>query len=49
MRGRAIFNRAYQNTGLFNQNIQLENVQSGIYLVNVQDGDKKVVKKIVVE
>ena len=49
MRGRAIFEKAYQNTGTFDQNVQLENVQSGIYLVNIQDGDKKVVKKIVIE
>jgi subtilisin-like proprotein convertase family protein len=49
MRGREILNKSYQNTGTFDQNVQLENVQSGIYLVNVQDGDKKVVKKIVVE
>jgi len=49
MRGREIFTRAYQNTGLFEQNIQLDTVQSGIYLVNIQDGDKKIVKKIVVE
>ena len=49
MRGRAIFNKAYQNTGLFDQNVQLETVQTGIYLVNVQDGDKKIVKKIVIE
>jgi len=49
MRGREIFNRAYQNSGVFEQNVQLDNVQSGVYLVNVQDGDQKIVKKIVVE
>jgi len=49
MRGREIFNRAYQNSGVFEQNIQLDNVQSGIYLVNVQDGDQKIVKKIIIE
>lgn len=49
MRGRAIFEKAYQNTGTFDQNVQLEGVQSGVYLVNIQDGDKKVVKKIVIE
>ena len=49
IRGRAIFERSYPNTGMFSQNLQLENVQSGIYLVTVKDGDKKVVKKIVVE
>ncbi|MEC4003304.1 zinc-dependent metalloprotease family protein [Flavobacterium sp. SUN052] len=49
MRGREIFNKTYQNSGLFEQNLQLNNVQAGIYLVNIQDGDKKVVKKIIVE
>lgn len=49
MRGRAIFSKAYQNNGVFEQTLQLDNVQSGIYLVNIQDGDKKIVKKIVVE
>jgi hypothetical protein len=34
---------------VFEQTLQLDNVQSGIYLVNIQDGDKKIVKKIVVE
>ncbi len=47
--GRQIFKRSYQNTGLFNEKLQLENIQSGIYLVTVQDGDRKEVKKIVVE
>ncbi len=49
LRGRSIFERNYPNTGMFSQNLQLDNVQSGIYLVTVKDGDKKVVKKIVVE
>jgi hypothetical protein len=49
MRGREIFNRAYQNNGLFNESLQLNNVQSGVYLVTVQDGARKEVKKIVVE
>lgn len=47
--GRQIFNKSYQNTGLFSENLQLNNVQSGVYLVNVIDGDKKEVKKIVIE
>lgn len=49
IRGREIFNKSYQNAGLFNQNLQLNNVQSGIYLVTVQDGDRKEVRKIVIE
>jgi len=46
MRGRLVFEKNYQNTGLFNQNIQLNSVQNGIYIVTVQDGDRKEVKKI---
>ena len=49
MRGREIFTKSYQNSGLFEQNLQLSNVQSGIYLVNIQDGEQKMVKKIVVQ
>jgi subtilisin-like proprotein convertase family protein len=49
MRGREIFNRSYANTGLIDQNLQLDDVQAGVYLVTVQDGNRKEVKKIVVE
>lgn len=49
MRGREIFTNNYNNSGLFNESIQLNNVQSGIYLVTVQDGDRKEVKKIIIE
>ena len=49
IRGREIFNKSYNNNGLFNEVLQLDNVQSGLYLVTVQDGPKKVVKKIVVQ
>lgn len=49
MRGRTILNNKYSNTVLFSQNVQLDQVQSGVYLVTVQDGDKKVVKRIIVE
>jgi subtilisin-like proprotein convertase family protein len=49
IRGREIFNKSYNNSGLFNENLQLNNVQSGVYLVTVQDGARKEVKKIVVQ
>lgn len=49
MRGRSIFARDYANSGLFNQNLQLENVQSGVYLVSVTDGSNKITKRIVIE
>jgi subtilisin-like proprotein convertase family protein len=49
IQGRLIFDSKYNNTGLFNQNLQLNNTQSGVYLITIQDGDKKIVKRIVVE
>lgn len=49
LRGRLVFEEEYQNNGLFEQNVQLKNVQSGIYLVTVQDGDRKEVRKISIE
>ena len=49
IRGRQIFDKSYANNGLFSENLSLSNVQAGIYLVTVQDGEKKEVKKIVIE
>ncbi len=49
IRGRNIFERSYPNTGMFSQNLQLDNAQSGIYLVTVKDGDRKIVRKIIIE
>ena len=49
MRGRKIYENAYNGGGLFNENIQLNNAQAGVYLMTVTDGAKKEVKRIVVE
>lgn len=49
VRGRQVFTKTFENNGLFNHTISLNNVETGIYLVTVQDGNRKVVKKIVVE
>lgn len=49
MRGRQIFNRSYNNSGLFSENVQLENAQAGVYLVSVTQGVKKIVKRIVIQ
>lgn len=49
LRGRSIFNKSYNNTGLFNESLKLDNVQSGIYLVTIEDGANKEVKKIIIE
>ncbi|MDI1318386.1 reprolysin-like metallopeptidase [Flavobacterium sp.] len=49
MRGRTIFENKYSNQAVFNENIQLSNAQSGVYLVSVTDGTNKIVKRIVIE
>jgi hypothetical protein len=49
VRGRQIFDKTYQNNGLFYQSLNLNNVQSGVYFVTVQDGSRKTMKKIVIE
>ncbi|HLF51653.1 reprolysin-like metallopeptidase [Flavobacterium sp.] len=49
LRGRRIFNKKYNNSGLFSQNLQLDHVQAGVYLVTVQDGDQKMVKRIIID
>ncbi|MGJ8591707.1 MAG: reprolysin-like metallopeptidase [Aquaticitalea sp.] len=49
IRGRIVFNNSYANTQTFSQPINLNSVQSGMYLVKVSDGDKQTTKKIVVE
>lgn len=49
MLGRKIYEKKFENNGDFNENIQLKNASSGVYLVTVSDGDRKGVSKIVVE
>jgi Metallo-peptidase family M12B Reprolysin-like/Secretion system C-terminal sorting domain len=49
LRGRKIYQKNFENTGNFNQNIDLESVQSGIYLVSVIDGNTTQVQKIIIE
>lgn len=49
MRGRLILNNTYNDTGLISQNVQLDNIQAGVYLVTVRDGNRKEVRKIVIQ
>ncbi|WP_197077348.1 zinc-dependent metalloprotease family protein [Lacinutrix sp. Hel_I_90] len=50
IRGRSVLNNAFENTsGVFNETINLGNVQSGMYLLNVNDGSRTITKKIIVE
>lgn len=47
--GRSIFNQSYETTSSFSQNINLGRVSSGMYLVNITDGQRTVTKKVVIE
>ena len=49
IRGRQVYDKKYSNLGIFDETIKLNNLQSGVYLVTVQEGNKKEVKKIVIE
>ena len=49
LRGRQVYEKSFTNTGAINQNVSLNNVESGIYLVSIIDGAKKTVKRVVVE
>lgn len=48
IRGRRVYNKSFTNTGTFDQSINLDNVQSGMYLLNVYEGNRKMTKKIVI-
>ncbi|ESU29046.1 fpp1 protein [Flavobacterium limnosediminis JC2902] len=47
--GRIIFEKSYPNTDIFNQNLQLNNPQAGVYLITVQDGSYKTTKRIIIK
>ena len=49
LRGRNIYKKTYKNTSDLNETINLNNVQSGMYILNVSDGERKSTKKIIVE
>ncbi|MBO9582785.1 MAG: proprotein convertase P-domain-containing protein [Flavobacterium sp.] len=46
--GKYVYERTFQGSGYFIQDIQLPDVPSGLYFVTVTDGDRKEVKKILV-
>lgn len=46
--GRTVYSNFFTASAIFNQNIQLPNAARGIYLVSVIEGNRKTVKKIVI-
>ncbi|MBU2926658.1 zinc-dependent metalloprotease [Winogradskyella psychrotolerans] len=49
IRGRSIYTKDYNNVSRFEETVQLNNAQSGVYLLTITDGTQKVTRKIIVE
>ncbi|WP_336067934.1 reprolysin-like metallopeptidase [Mesoflavibacter sp. CH_XMU1404-2] len=49
VRGRKVFNQSFKNSNDFSQTIRLDNVESGMYLLNVTDGVNTTTKKLIIE
>ncbi|MFE3847064.1 reprolysin-like metallopeptidase [Flavobacterium sp. LB3P45] len=47
--GRKLYENKFENKTNFNENIQLKNASPGIYLLTLLDGDRKEVRKIMIE
>jgi hypothetical protein len=47
--GRNIYNKTFDNSGMFDQELQVNTISSGLYFVNIQNGNNKMIKRIVVE
>ena len=47
--GRNIYNKTFDNSGLFEQELQIKTVSFGVYFVNIQNGENKMTKRILVE
>ena len=46
--GRKIFGQVYTSNGLFNETLQMQHAQAGMYLVTVENGPSKQVRKIII-
>ena len=49
LRGRAVYNKLYTIGGDFEENINLKSIQSGMYILTVSDGQRKSIRKIIIE
>lgn len=47
--GRKLFENEFANKSSFNENIHLKNAQPGFYLLTVIDGERKEIRKIIIE
>jgi subtilisin-like proprotein convertase family protein len=47
--GRSVYEKQYEKTANFSENIDLKKVMAGVYVVTVEDGNRREVKKIVIQ
>ncbi|MCL9806606.1 M4 family metallopeptidase [Flavobacterium amniphilum] len=50
LRGRSVYNKSFESTGsVFNKEIDLNSLSSGVYILNVNSGGKREAKRIIIE
>ncbi|RAJ15008.1 zinc-dependent metalloprotease [Olleya aquimaris] len=49
VRGRKVYNNLFENSNNFNQTIHLNNVEAGLYLLNITDGNLTLTKKLIIK
>lgn len=50
IRGRIVYNKMFNNSGsIFNQEVTFDNLQQGLYLLNVDSDGKKATKKLIIK
>ena len=49
MRGRTVYAQSYANNGLLEESISMKEVQAGVYIMSVVDGNRKSVQRIIIE
>lgn len=49
IRGRILVNKVITSSGLINESINLQDAQSGIYLISIENGARKTTRRIIVE
>ncbi len=46
---RNVYNKSFSNFGMFDQELQLNTISSGVYFVNIKNGINKMVKRVIIE
>jgi hypothetical protein len=47
--GRSVYTNSFEVSSVFNQNINLNAVSQGVYLVRIVDGNRMITQKIIVK